>query len=74
VRAAALAAEEKSMGYAPVNVQDARGNRYTLTTPMHFFDRDGICGPEIRLGESHAGKGIEVNSDKVDLTLICAPF
>lgn len=39
VRAATMGAPEKSMGYAPVNVKDTRGNRYTLSSQMHFFQK-----------------------------------
>ena len=54
-----MVAREKSMGYAPVNVKDTSGNRYTLSSQMHFFEKNGIFGPDIILDDSpYHGKNI----------------
>lgn len=74
VRLAAMLAPEKSMGYAPVNVRDSRGNRYTLSSQMHFFERNGVRGPEIVLDNSpYHGKNI-VHPDWAEMYLICDLF
>ncbi len=74
VRAATMVAEEKSMGFAPVNVKDAKGDRYTLSGQMHFFEKDGVLGPEITLDESpYHGKNI-VHPDWAENYLICDKF
>ena len=74
VRAATMVAQEKSMGYAPVNVKDTSGNKYTLSSQMHFFDRNGVRGPDVTLDDSPSnGKNI-VHSDWADMYLICDMF
>jgi len=74
VRAATMVAREKSMGYAPVNVRDNRGKRYTLSGEMHLFARDGIRGPDLSLDESpYHGKNI-VHPDGAEMYLICDMF
>ena len=74
VRSATMVAQEKSMGYAPVNVRDSRGNRYTLSSQMHFFEKNGVRGPEIVLDNSpYHGKNI-VHPDWAEMYLICDLF
>ena len=74
VRAAAMIAPEKRMGYAPVNVKDAKGNPHTLLGPMHFFEKNRVLGPEIRLDDSpHHGKNV-VRPGRVEMYLICDLF
>jgi len=74
VRAATMIAREKSMGYAPVNVKDTRGNRYTLSNPMHFFEKNGVRGTEVILDDSpYHGKNI-VHPDWAAMYLICDMF
>ncbi len=74
VRAATMIAREKSMGYAPVNVKDTRGNRYTLSNPMHFFEKNGVRGTEVILDDSpYHGKNI-VHPDWAEMYLICDMF
>jgi hypothetical protein len=74
VRAATMVAREKSMGYAPVNVKDTRGNRYTLSNPMHFFEKNGVRGTEVILDDSpYHGKNI-VHPDWAEMYLICDMF
>ncbi len=74
VRAATMIAREKSMGYAPVNVKDTRGNRYTLSNPMHFFAKNGVRGTEVILDDSpYHGKNI-VHPDWAEMYLICDMF
>ncbi len=74
VRAATMVAPEKSMGYAPVNVKDGRGNRYTLASQSHFFEKDGILGPDITLDDSpYHGTNI-VRPGPADMHLICDMF
>jgi len=74
VRATSLVAPEKSMGYAPVNVKDGKGNRYTLASEMHFFESNDIRGPDLVLDETpYHGKNI-VRSDWADMYLICDMF
>lgn len=74
VRTATMVAPEKSMGYAPVNVKDTSGKRYTLSAEMHFFDQNGVRGPDITLDESpYHGKNI-VHPDWADKYLVCDMF
>jgi len=74
VRAATMVAREKSMGYAPVNVKDISGNRYTLSNQMHFFENNGVRGPDVMLdGSSYHGKNI-VHPDWAEMYLICDMF
>lgn len=74
VRSATMVAREKSMGYAPINVRDSRGNRYTLSSQMYFFEKDGVRGPEIVLDNSpYHGKNI-VHPDWAEMYLICDLF
>lgn len=74
VRAATMVAQEKSMGYAPVNVKDTSGNRYTLSSQMHFFEKDGVRGPDVILDDSpYHGKNI-VHPDWAEMYLICDMF
>jgi len=74
VRAATMVAPEKSMGYAPVNVKDASGNRYTLSNQMLFFDKNGVRGPDVMLDDSrYHGKNI-VHPDWAEMYLICDMF
>ena len=74
VRAATMGAPEKSMGYAPVNVKDTRGNRYTLSSRMHFFEKNGVRGPDIILDDSpYHGKNI-VRPEWAEMYLICDMF
>lgn len=74
VRAATMLAREKSMGYAPVNVKDTGGTRYTLSSQMHFFEENGVAGPEILLDDStYHGKNI-VHPDWAEMYLICDMF
>jgi hypothetical protein len=71
VRAATMVAREKSMGYAPVNVKDTNGNRYTLSNQMHFLEKNGVRGPDVILDDSpYHGKNI-VYSDWAEMYLIC---
>ncbi len=55
VRRATIMAPELSMGYAPVAVVDRSGKKYTLSTQGHFFDCEGVLGPDITLdtGPAH---------------------
>jgi len=74
VRAATMVAREKSMGYAPVNVKDTSGNRYTLSSQMHFFEKNGVRGPDVILDDSpYHGKNI-VHPDWAEMYLICDMF
>jgi len=74
VRAATMVAREKSMGYAPVNVKDTSGNRYTLSNQMHFFDKNGVRGADVMLDDSGShGKNI-VHPDWAEMYLICDMF
>jgi len=74
VRAASMAAREKSMGYAPVNVLDTDRNRYTLSGEMHFFEKDGVRGPAISLDESSNHEENIVYSEWAEMYLICDMF
>jgi len=74
VRAATMVAREKSMGYAPVNVKDTSGNRYTLSSQMHFFEKNGVRGPDVILDDSpYHGKNI-VRPEWAEMYLICDMF
>lgn len=74
VRAATMAAKERSMGYSPVNVKDLRGNRYTLSSQMFFFDHHGVLGPEVMLDTSpYHGKNL-VHPNWADRYFICDQF
>ena len=74
VRAATMVAREKSMGYAPVNVKDASGNRYTLSNQMHFFEKNGARATDVILDDSpYHGKNI-VHPDWAEMYLICDMF
>jgi hypothetical protein len=74
VRAATMVARERSMGYGPVNVRDAGGNRYTLSSQMHFFEKDGVLGPGVVLDDStYHGENI-IAPDWADMYLICDMF
>ena len=74
VRAATMVAREKSMGYSPVNVKDSDGKRYTLSSQMHFFDNDGVRGPDLMLDDSpYHGKNI-VHPDWAEMYLLCDMF
>lgn len=74
VRVVTMIARDKSMGYAPVNVKDSSGNRYTLSNQMHFFEQDGVAGPEIMLDDkTYHGKNI-VRPDWAEMYLICDMF
>jgi hypothetical protein len=74
VRAVAMNAPEKRMGYAPVNVQDTKGHRYTLYGPMDFFEKGEVLGPEILLDDSpYHGKNV-VFPGRVEMHLICDNF
>ena len=62
------------MGYAPVNVKDARGNRYTLSSQLHFFERDGVLGPDVALDDApYHGKNV-VPADRAEMYLLCDMF
>ena len=74
VRAATMIAVEKSMGYAPVNVKDINGKQYTLSNQMHFFEVDGIRGPDIALDDASRKKGNIVHPDCAEMYLICDMF
>jgi hypothetical protein len=74
IRAASLAAPEKSMGYAPVSVKDGKGEQYTLASEMHFVEANGIRGPDLALDETpYHGKNI-IHSDWAEMYLICDKF
>ena len=74
VRAATMVARERSMGYAPVNVIDSSGNRYTLSSQMHFFEKDGVRSTDLTLDDSpYHGKNI-VYPDWAEMYLICDMF
>lgn len=74
VRAATMVAEEKSMGYAPVGVKDANGNRYTLLRETHFFENNGVLGPDITLDESPPSRENTVYPDWAEMYLVCDLF
>jgi len=62
------------MGYAPVNVKDTSGNRYTLSSQMHFFEKNGVRGTDVILDDSpYHGKNI-VHPDWAEMYLICDMF
>jgi len=74
VRAATMVAQERSMAYGPVNVKDAGGNRYTLSSQMHFFEKNGVLGPSVMLDDSpYHGKNI-VHPDWAEMYLMCDMF
>ena len=74
VRAATMVAEETSMGYAPVGVKDTSGNRYTLLREAHFFENDGVLGPDISLDDSPPSRRSIVYPDWAEMYLICDLF
>lgn len=74
VRAATMVAKERSMGYAPVGVKDTSGNRYTLISETHFFEKDGILGADISLDDSPPSKKNIVYPDWAEMYLICDLF
>jgi hypothetical protein len=55
-------------------VKDAKGKRYTLSGPMHFFQKNEVLGPEILLDDSpYHGKNV-VHPCQVEMYLICDMF
>ena len=74
VRAATMVAPERSMGYSPVNVKDTSGNRYTLSSQMHFFESNGVLGPDVMLDDSEPHRKNIIHPDWADMYLICDMF
>lgn len=66
-----MSAKEKTIGYAPVNVKDTNGNRYTLSGQMHFFDQNGVRGPNITLDNSPYHENNIVHPEYADAYFIC---
>lgn len=62
------------MGYAPVSVKDSGGKRYTLSSQMHFFEVNGVLGPDIELDDSPPGGKNIVHADWAEMYLICDMF
>ena len=52
VRGASYAKEEISMGFAPIDVIDSNGQRFTLGARSDFFNRNGVKGRNLTLEQS----------------------
>jgi len=74
VRKATRDAEEQRMAYAPTNVKDASGQKYTLTHEMDFFELGDVFGPEITLDDSPYHGDNRVYPQRAEMYFICDMF